>query len=58
MVTGGIVQGAPVLTALFYLVIVGWITAVEKLAYMFDHHDKAQAAKAAKAADATTAAHK
>lgn len=45
MVCGGIVQGAPVLTLLFYLVIGGWVTSVNRLGNMFEERDRAAAAE-------------
>lgn len=40
MAFGGIMKGAPVLAAAFYLVIIGWIASVEKLAHMFHENEK------------------
>ena len=40
MAFGGIMKGAPVLAAAFYLVIIGWIASVEKLAHMFQENEK------------------
>jgi len=47
---GGIMQGAPVLAGLFYLVIIGWLSSVNKLAHLFHENEKKTAASSTQTA--------